>query len=75
MYLCYLFQFGRPTQRLVMNCESDSAARSAGESLLLASHAHAVQVWEGIRLVHHTGGHCAESGPFTWEAAPAALAS
>jgi hypothetical protein len=71
MYVCYLFEFGRPTERRSINCDSDTAARRAAEALLTGSRVKAVEVWDGIRLVYHTGGRCPESGPINWEPASA----
>jgi len=75
MYVCYTFEFGRPAERRTMNCDSDAAARSAAEALLIGSRAQGVQVWDGIRLVYHTGGHCAEIGPIRWDPATAPSAA
>jgi hypothetical protein len=71
MYVCYLFEFGRPTMRWPINCDTDAAARRTAEALLTVSRVKAVEVWDDIRLVYHTGGRCPESGPINWEPASA----
>ena len=75
MYVCYLFEFGRPTKSWPINCDSDTAAQRTAEALLTVSRVEAVEVWDGIRLVYHTGGRCPESGPINWEPAAAPRAS
>jgi hypothetical protein len=75
MYVCYVFEFGRRTERRSINCDSDTAARRAAEALLIGSRIKAVEVWDGIRLVYHTGGRCPENGPINWDPAPAPRAS